>query len=180
MTCSLSVPVRRSMAHIEAVLHLHCVGKQALKTSSIKLVPLSSGQNSESTCESSDANDDSNILSLFGKMVVHGSHAMATHAGLRIHFCTACGSYGSFRSNYLKEPCIQQLRYSGKHALRLIVLGKHPGVFLKAHLQKLTCSAICPGRKSRMVSMKKKSFHRLRPGFLLPSLGQRSMVLSLT
>ena len=67
-------------------------------------------------------------------MVVHGTHAMATHNRLGIHFCTSCGSYCSFRSNYLKEPCVQSLRFSGRHALRLIALGKHPGTFLRAHL----------------------------------------------
>ena len=69
-------------------------------------------------------------------MVVHSSHAMTTHAGLKLHFCTCCGSYGSFRSNYLKEPCVEALRFSGRHALRPKSLDKHPGTFLKAHLQR--------------------------------------------
>ena len=32
VTCSLAVPVQRSIAHVEAVLHLRCVGNKALKT----------------------------------------------------------------------------------------------------------------------------------------------------
>ncbi len=67
VTCSLTVPVRRSMAHLEAVLQMRCVGKQALRSSSIKLVPLRSGQDQDQDHSSETKGDDSNSLYLFGK-----------------------------------------------------------------------------------------------------------------
>ena len=57
------------MAHIEAVLHMHCVGKQALRSSSIKLIALRSSSGHD---DQDDASNVSNMF-LFGKMVVHGS-----------------------------------------------------------------------------------------------------------
>ena len=121
----MTVPVKRNLAHIEAVLHMPCVGESALAYSSVKLQPIGDGDQS-----------DAKSLYLFGKVVVHGSHTMATHLGLRTHFCIACGAHGTLRSNYLREPGAQMLRPSGKEALRLIALGKHPGTYLNAPLVK--------------------------------------------
>ena len=99
------------MAHLEAVLHMRCVGREALRSGSIKLVPLGKRRGDEQDQTSATQHDDNNnSLYLFGKMVVRGTH----------------------RSNHLKEPCPLALRFSGKHALRLISLGKHPGTFFRS------------------------------------------------
>ena len=118
--CALVVPIKRNLAYIESVLHMPCVGEQAQAFSSIKM-QLFEGQSNGS-------------LFLFGSVVLHDSHVMATHVGLHLHFCTSCGVHGTRRRNYLREPCAEMLRPSGREALRLISLGKHPNSYLKASL----------------------------------------------
>ena len=123
--CGIVIPVRRNLALLEAVLHMRCVCNVALAGSNIRLTPISDSS------EQHGSGSSSSHMYMSGKVVVHGSHTMATHAGLGLHFCTACGSHGSLRSNYLRKPCMKLLRPSGRQALRLIGLGKKTSFHLE-------------------------------------------------
>ena len=64
---------------------------------------------------------------LFHRLKVHCSHKVATHFGLKIHFCTRCGCYGqpSGKSIGLARHCVAPTR-QGSQALRNILKGKWP------------------------------------------------------
>ena len=64
---------------------------------------------------------------------MHKSHKVATHFGLKIHFCTRCGSYGqpSGKSVGLAKTCVAPTR-QGRQALNNIVKGKWPAYISKS------------------------------------------------
>ena len=116
--------MRSSIAEIEAVLDMKCpliVGKTLSGIDRI--------------CLEHHLKHTANIYPV-GQVRVHSSHALANHFGLGMRFCSCCGAHGQNRSNHLKRPCPGRASESGKEALRLILKGKAPGIYLKSHLIK--------------------------------------------
>ena len=64
---------------------------------------------------------------MFHNLKVHSSHKVASHFGLKLHFCTKCGYYGppGGKSPGLKLPCRSPTRH-GQQALRKILRGVWP------------------------------------------------------
>lgn len=121
--CKLQVPMHKSMAHLDAILHMKCPEAIANKFSGIELI----------TLEYFRASEDKYLV---GQVLVHGSHSLAIHFGLGLRFCSCCGAHGRNRSNNLKIQCPGVPTPAGKEAMRLILLGKAPDTYLKTHLNR--------------------------------------------
>ena len=91
--CRLQIPMHRSMAEIEAVLHMQCPLVVSRKFCGIDMIRL------EHHLKHTDD------IYLVGQERVHSSHALANHFGLGLRFCSCCGAHGQNRSNNLKKPC---------------------------------------------------------------------------
>jgi len=97
--CNLQVNHQHSMAYLEAVLHMKCLG--AVRGQHIML--------HNKLQEDLDSNENF----MFHNLAVHGSHNMATHVSLRVHFCTHCGAYGVKQRVNLARPCPPCPRQAG-------------------------------------------------------------------
>ena len=111
----------RNSAFLEAVLELNCVTSNT--SVSYQLVNLPREE------------DD---IFLFHRLKVHSSHKVATHFGLKIHFCVRCGCYGqpSGKSIGLAKSCVAPSR-QGKQALNNIFKGKWPAYISKSIVDKV-------------------------------------------
>ena len=120
--CKLRLDMSRNLAFLEAVLELNCITSN--KSVSYQLVHL-------------PREEDEDIF-LFHRLKVHRSHKVATHFGLRIHFCTRCGSYGqpSGKSVGLAKTCVAPTR-QGRQALNNILKGKWPAYIGKDVLERV-------------------------------------------
>ena len=119
--CKLRLDMSRKLAYLEAVIELKCTTSN--KSVSYQLVNL--------------PREDDEIF-LFHRLKVHWSHKVATHFGLKVHFCIRCGCYGrpSGRSIDLARQCVAPTR-QGRQALNNILKGKWPAYIGKDVLNKL-------------------------------------------
>ena len=78
---------------------------------------------------------------MFGPIAIHSSHAVATCAHMRLHFCTYCGSFAhvckSKRTRGLGRQCPSQPSVFGRRALRDIERGLDPASFVQAQARTL-------------------------------------------
>ena len=64
---------------------------------------------------------------VYGKLLVHPSHTMASSSQLGLYFCTQCGAWGSKRTKYLGDVCNRKPKSQPMaKALSDILKGKHP------------------------------------------------------
>ena len=61
-----------------------------------------------------------NGVTLFNNIKVHCTHTMATHVGLKVHFCTHCGAYGKDISHFLQQKCSPVASHADRMALESI------------------------------------------------------------
>ena len=106
--CGLQINLAHSALSLEGILTMPCVG--IIKEDLIK----HAGRRSE------------DCVLLLNNIEAHSSHTLATSGVLRLHFCVACGCYGAYRSNLLKQPCRHYQTKAGKAALASISAGKRP------------------------------------------------------
>ena len=106
--CGLQVNLAHSALALEGILAMPCVG--SIKEDLLK----HEGRRGE------------NCVLLLNNIEAHSSHALATSGTLGLHFCLACGCYGAYRSNKLKQPCRHIQTKAGKAALVCIAAGKRP------------------------------------------------------
>ena len=78
ISCGIFVDMRKSLANLETILHMKCMGRS--KCSDVSLVSL-------------PKSDELEGVYMLHSVPVQSSHAAATHAGLKLHFCTYCGAF---------------------------------------------------------------------------------------
>ena len=105
----LCVDCRKSIAYLEACLHLPCLGAT------------NSGADFKLQHFFREGGGDNY---LFHGLRVHCSHVIATHFKLRVHFCTRCGHFGppGGKSPGLRIQCKPPSK-TGRQALRNIRKG---------------------------------------------------------
>ena len=121
---------RKSIAYLEACLHLPCLG--STNSGDLKLHQVPKVGSDWWLCHG---------------LQVHCSHTIASHFSLKVHFCTRCGHYGppGGKSPGLKNRCKPPSK-TGKQALRNIKKGRWPAYRGKAKKRVLTASKLCLGR----------------------------------
>ena len=99
VACCLSIGLKKSLAKIKGVLAQPCLGKQSFTFGGV-------------------VRHQGNILAAqllpLYNINVHSTHNMATHVGLKVHFCTRCGAYGKDMACFLKLPCPSKASISGR------------------------------------------------------------------
>ena len=106
----LCVGSTKSIAYLEACLHLPCLG--STNSGDLKLHQCAKIGSDWRLCHG---------------LKVHSSHTIASHFGLKVHFCTRCGHFGppGGKSPGLKAVCKPPSK-TGKQALRNIRKGLWP------------------------------------------------------
>ena len=138
--CNMQINLRCNIAYLDAVLHMKCMG---------------GGVKPHLTLHNKEMTSDGPHHLMFNGVRVHSSHAMATHSGLALHFCTFCGAYGSLRSYNLGLPCPPIPTKAGREVLRLIGLGIQPRIHHDSHLERKRAGLFCAsyGRKAAKKSI---------------------------
>jgi hypothetical protein len=121
--CQLYLPKNATILQVQEILAVGCLSKPHLPDVQLyapEPTPPYFGQDQQ---EDPQGTED---LLVFGRVLVHISHKMASQGPLKIWFCTACGAWGQHRSKYLRKPCGVSTP-SMQQALKRILNGKKPG-----------------------------------------------------
>ena len=127
----LCVDCKKSIAYLEACLHLPCPG----------------ATNSGADFKLPNFSKEGSDCFLFHGLHVHCSHAIATHFKLRVHFCTRCGHFGppGGKSPGLRIQCKPPSK-TGKQALRNFRKGRWPAYKGKTKGRQYASPRLCLGR----------------------------------
>ena len=65
--------------------------------------------------------------------IIHGSHDVLYHTGIRTWACKSCGNVGKEKLDGLAKPCAGQANKAGRENLARISKGLMPGDTQEAH-----------------------------------------------
>jgi hypothetical protein len=122
--CQMFLPKAATILQVQDILAIGCVAKPHRPDVQLYAPdPAVNAQDQQDT--DGDGAVDDNLL-VFGRVLVHRTHKMASQGPLKIYFCTSCGAWGQHRSKYLRRPCGVSTP-SMQQALKRILNGKKPG-----------------------------------------------------
>ena len=152
----LCVGSRKSIAYLEACLHLPCLG--STNSGDLKLHHVPKVGSDWWLCHG---------------LQVHCSHTIASHFSLKVHFCTRCGHFGppGGKSPGLKNRCKPPSK-TGKQALRNIHKSRWPAYKGKTKKKVLTSSRPCLTRFAKL--FKDRRIRAALGSSIVPSLNSFS------